>query len=51
MLELTDEQKEEGQKLVNCYINYWWKKLEAKVLAGSTYKAALEEIMKEITDN
>lgn len=49
MVELTDQQKEDCQKIMNSLINYWYEKLAIKMETVS-FDTAMEEIMEEITD-
>lgn len=51
MLELTDDQKEECQKMINALMSYWWRKIEVRIDKGLSFQAALQELKQEMRND
>lgn len=48
MNELTDEQKIEAKRVVDCLMDYWMNKIEIKMENGMTFQVAWQELYEEI---
>lgn len=48
MLELTDDQKIEAQKVMDQLMAYWWSRIVVKMEIGLPFRLALQELMQEI---
>lgn len=49
MVDLTDEQKDECQRVINALASYWWARLRIKMdVDGLSFEDAVAEIKAEI---
>lgn len=48
ILNLTNKQKEECQKILDCLLEYWWNRFKLKMDTGMSFEVASLELQEEI---
>lgn len=47
MSELTEQETEDAQKIINALMKYFWAKVDAKMADGKTFEQATTEVQEE----